>query len=31
VGGGRVSIDVKDDDLVVQAQSEPEKLLPAIV
>jgi len=31
VGGGRVSIDVKDDDLVVVAQSEPERLLPATV
>ena len=31
VGGGRVSIDVRDDDLVVEAQSEPEKLLPATV
>ena len=31
VGGGRVSIDVKDDELVVDAQSEPEKLLPATV
>ncbi|NUO74646.1 MAG: ATP-dependent Clp protease ATP-binding subunit ClpA [Lysobacter sp.] len=31
VGGGRVSIDVKDDELVVEAQAEPEKLLPATV
>jgi len=31
VGGGRVSIDVKDDELVVDAQSEPERLLPATV
>ena len=31
IGGGRVSIDVKDDDLVVEAQSEPERLLPATV
>ena len=31
VGGGRVSIDVKDDRLVVDAQAEPEKLLPATV
>jgi ATP-dependent Clp protease ATP-binding subunit ClpA len=31
VGGGRVTIDVKDDELVVDAQQEPEKLLPAIV
>ena len=31
VGGGRVNIDVKDDDLVVDAQSEPERLLPATV
>jgi len=31
VGGGRVSIDVKDDELVVEAQSEPERLLPATV
>ncbi|KAF1717869.1 ATP-dependent Clp protease ATP-binding subunit ClpA [Pseudoxanthomonas yeongjuensis] len=31
VGGGRVSIDVRDDELVVDAQSEPERLLPATV
>ncbi|SDY53407.1 ATP-dependent Clp protease ATP-binding subunit ClpA [Lysobacter sp. yr284] len=31
VGGGRVSIDVKDDRLVVDAQAEPERLLPATV
>ena len=31
IGGGRVHIDVKDDDLVVEAQSEPERLLPATV
>ncbi|ALN91326.1 MULTISPECIES: ATP-dependent Clp protease ATP-binding subunit ClpA [Lysobacter] len=31
VGGGRVTIDVKDDQLVVEAQAEPEKLLPATV
>ncbi|UNK49968.1 ATP-dependent Clp protease ATP-binding subunit ClpA [Lysobacter sp. S4-A87] len=31
VNGGRVSIDVKDDELVVEAQAEPEKLLPATV
>jgi ATP-dependent Clp protease ATP-binding subunit ClpA len=31
IGGGRVSIDVKDDELVVTAQSEPERLLPATV
>ena len=31
VGGGRVSIDVRDNELVVEAQSEPEKLLPATV
>ena len=31
VGGGRVTIDVKDDELVVEAQAEPEKLLPATV
>ncbi|MET0892383.1 MAG: ATP-dependent Clp protease ATP-binding subunit ClpA [Pseudoxanthomonas sp.] len=31
VGGGRVLIDVKDDDLVVEAQSEPERLLPVTV
>ncbi|MGO4259117.1 ATP-dependent Clp protease ATP-binding subunit ClpA [Lysobacter sp. TAB13] len=31
VGGGRVTIDVKDDQLVVDAQAEPEKLLPATV
>jgi ATP-dependent Clp protease ATP-binding subunit ClpA len=29
--GGRVSIDVRDAELVVEAQSEPEKLLPAVV
>ncbi|MFC7300183.1 ATP-dependent Clp protease ATP-binding subunit ClpA [Cognatiluteimonas weifangensis] len=31
VGGGRVGIDVKDGELVVDAQAEPEKLLPAVV
>ncbi|KRG70488.1 ATP-dependent Clp protease ATP-binding subunit ClpA [Pseudoxanthomonas dokdonensis] len=31
VDGGRVSIDVKDGELVVDAQAEPEKLLPATV
>ncbi|GAB3351231.1 ATP-dependent Clp protease ATP-binding subunit ClpA [Lysobacter tyrosinilyticus] len=31
VGGGRVTIDVKDDELVVDARAEPEKLLPVTV
>ncbi|KFN44496.1 ATP-dependent Clp protease ATP-binding subunit ClpA [Arenimonas oryziterrae] len=31
VNGGRVSVDVRDGDLVVDAQAEPEKLLPATV
>ena len=31
VGGGRVTIDVRDDELVVEAQAEPEKLLPVTV
>ena len=31
VGGGRVSIDVRDGELVVEAQPEPERLLPATV
>lgn len=31
LGGGRVSIDVRDGELTVEAQAEPEKLLPAIV
>ena len=31
VDGGRVSIDVRNDELVVDAQAEPEKLLPATV
>ncbi len=31
LGGGRVSIDVLDGELVVEAQSEPEKLMPATV
>jgi len=31
VGGGRVSIDVRDDELLVEAFPEPEKLLPATV
>ncbi len=29
--GGRVGIDVRDGELVVDAQAEPEKLLPAVV
>ena len=31
VGGGKVSIDTRDGELVVDAQAEPEKLLPATV
>ncbi|MEO5566651.1 MAG: ATP-dependent Clp protease ATP-binding subunit ClpA [Luteimonas sp.] len=31
LGGGRVSIDVRDGELTVAAEPEPEKLLPAIV
>jgi ATP-dependent Clp protease ATP-binding subunit ClpA len=31
INGGKVSIDVKDDELVVTTQSEPERLLPATV
>ena len=31
VGGGRVDIDVRDGELVVEAQPEPEKLLPVMV
>ncbi len=31
VNGGRVTIDVKDDELIVESQAEPEKLLPATV
>ena len=31
VGGGRVSIDVREGELVVDAQAEPERLLPATV
>lgn len=31
VNGGRVSIDVRDDELFVETQSEPERLLPATV
>ena len=31
VNGGRVSIDVRDNELVVESQAEPEKLLPATV
>jgi ATP-dependent Clp protease ATP-binding subunit ClpA len=31
VGGGRVSVDVKDGELAVDAQAEPEKLLPVTV
>ena len=31
VGGGRVSIDAVDGELVLDVQSEPERLLPATV
>jgi ATP-dependent Clp protease ATP-binding subunit ClpA len=31
VNGGRVSVDVKDDELVVETFAEPERLLPATV
>jgi ATP-dependent Clp protease ATP-binding subunit ClpA len=31
INGGRVTIDVLDDELVVEAHAEPEKLLPAVV
>ncbi|WP_202841874.1 ATP-dependent Clp protease ATP-binding subunit ClpA [Luteimonas saliphila] len=31
VNGGRVTVDVRDDELVVEAFAEPEKLLPATV
>lgn len=31
VGGGKVSIDVRDGEIVVEAQAEPERLLPATV
>jgi ATP-dependent Clp protease ATP-binding subunit ClpA len=31
VAGGRVSVDVRDEKLVVDAQAEPERLLPATV
>lgn len=31
VGGGKVGIDVRDGELVVEAQAEPERLLPATV
>ncbi len=31
VGGGKVSVEVRDGELVVEAQAEPEKLLPATV
>jgi ATP-dependent Clp protease ATP-binding subunit ClpA len=31
INGGRVSIDVRDNELVVESQAEPEKLLPATV
>ncbi|MEE7558635.1 ATP-dependent Clp protease ATP-binding subunit ClpA [Xanthomonas sp. Kuri4-2] len=31
IGGGRVSIDVRDGELVVETHAEPEKLLPATV
>ena len=30
-GGGRVTVDVRDGQLVVDAQAEPERLLPATV
>ena len=30
-GGGKVGIDVRDGELVVEAQAEPERLLPATV
>jgi ATP-dependent Clp protease ATP-binding subunit ClpA len=29
--GGRVHVDVRDGELVVESQAEPEKLLPATV
>jgi ATP-dependent Clp protease ATP-binding subunit ClpA len=31
VGGGRVNVDVKDGELVIDVQAEPEKLLPVTV
>ncbi|KIQ96573.1 ATP-dependent Clp protease ATP-binding subunit ClpA [Lysobacter sp. A03] len=31
MNGGRVSVEVKDDELVIDSRSEPEKLLPASV
>jgi ATP-dependent Clp protease ATP-binding subunit ClpA len=31
VDGGRVTVDVRDGELVVEAKPEPEKLLPATV
>ncbi len=31
VNGGKVSIDVRDDELVVETQAEPERLLPVTV
>jgi ATP-dependent Clp protease ATP-binding subunit ClpA len=31
LNGGRVQIDVRDGELVVDSQAEPEKLLPATV
>jgi ATP-dependent Clp protease ATP-binding subunit ClpA len=31
INGGKVIIDVKEDELIVTAQAEPEKLLPATV
>jgi ATP-dependent Clp protease ATP-binding subunit ClpA len=31
VGGGKVGIDVRDGELVVEATPEPERLLPATV
>ncbi|MBP6798849.1 MAG: ATP-dependent Clp protease ATP-binding subunit ClpA, partial [Luteimonas sp.] len=31
VGGGKVTIDVRDDELAVDVAAEPEKLLPATV
>jgi len=31
VNGGKVTIDVRDDELLVETQAEPEKLLPATV
>ncbi len=30
-GGGRVTVDVRDGELVIDSQAEPEKLLPATV